>query len=385
MPATSRRNALAAIAALSATIAVFAGADARAQGAADQWASAIREQQEQIVSNRAAQARCGAANDPRCAALADRGRLMDQNLGRLQRQHARLTGTRPPPPASASRATINGQPIGATRAGQPRWETPPGVGEPPAEPARPTGLFSFLFGGGGTSETHRSSVRIDGRPIETTFRIGPNGEEIPVDDGVSSGAWGPGSGNYRTLCVRTCDGYFFPVSFNASYGRLRTDANVCKALCPETETRLFYHDASGQEAENAIAADDGSPLASMPNAFLYRSKRVEGCTCGTPDPRLIPVEAGGLKGLRSAMASDPAGVPLPTRRPSPDQDPATQAVELSGISTEPVAPLTPMSAEAAEKIAAAASPRRVRIVGPKWLSDRLAAEAASSPDRDRAR
>lgn len=340
---------------------------ARAQSAAEQWSSAIREQQEAIATNRSARARCGAPGDSRCAALDERAKLMQDNLGRLQRQHARLTGSSVP--AAAARAesgvTVNGRTSRPTR--RVRDEAPPGVDlrtteVRPAPPPQSRGLFSFLFGGGETTQA-RSGVTIDGEPI---------GELRQGGDGARGDGYGAWSGNYRTLCVRTCDGYFFPVSFNSSRGRLKTDAAVCKALCPQAETRLYYHDAHGQEAEDAVAADDGSPLAKMPNAFVYRTKVIDGCTCGTPDPRSLPVQAGGMAGTREVRVTDPTALPLPRVRPAPDQDPATQAVQMSGLSTEPVAPLSPISAESEARIAAASTsaPLKVRTVGPKWLSDR---------------
>lgn len=333
------------------------------QSSADQWASAIREQKEAIASNRAQRARCAPAEDPRCVALAQRGKLMDDNLRRLERHYARLTGAPAPSARASSGVTLNGRPVQAAQRGQ--GEIPPGVTFRTAEtrpaPQQQRGFFSFLFGGNDTTQA-RSGVTIDGEPLDELPQGG-------LGEGDGYGAW---SGNYRTLCVRTCDGYFFPVSFNSSRGRLKTDASVCKALCPQAETRLYYHDAAGQEAEDAVAADDGTPLVKMTNAFLYRTKVVEGCTCGTPDPRTLPVQAGGLAGIREARLGDPGGLPVPRPRPDPDQDPATQAVQLSGLSTEPVAPLTPLSPETEARIAAAApsTPPKVRTVGPKWLSDR---------------
>lgn len=350
----------------ASTTGFFAEAPARAQSPADQWAAAIREQQDAIDANRSSRARCGSASDPRCAALEQRARLMQDNLGRLQRQHARMTGSPVPaaPAHATSGVTLNGRPTqAATRA---RGEIPPGVEmrtiEPRRAPPAERGLFSFLFGGSDTTHA-RSGVTIDGEPVDELRQ----GGDVATGDGY--GAW---SGNYRTLCVRTCDGYFFPVSFNSSRARLKTDAAVCKALCPQAETRLFYHDANGQEAENAVAADDGSPLAKMTNAFLYRTKVVDGCTCGTPDPRTLPAQAGGLAGSREAREVDSSALPTPRRRPDPDQDPATQSVQISGLSTEPVAPLSPISAESEARIAAAtpASPPKVRTVGPKYFSDR---------------
>ncbi|MEH2606007.1 hypothetical protein V1277_005384 [Bradyrhizobium sp. AZCC 1588] len=43
---------------------------------------------------------------------------------------------------------------------------------------------------------------------------------------------GAPSGTYRTVCVRTCDGAYFPVSFATVQARFQDDERTCKALCP---------------------------------------------------------------------------------------------------------------------------------------------------------
>ena len=352
----------------------------------DRWAAAIEEQKQAIGQNRTAQARCGDARDPRCAAIVERGRQMDANLVNLQRQHARMggggssvaasssaeqariralmaqmrCGEKPAPGAqpvtatfdgTRSRVTINGATPGAPgvtyRVARP-GEPPPGVRS--EQKREGSGLFGFLFGG--------SSAAGDPEP----------GEEEVIDPSTARML----SGSYRTLCVRTCDGYFFPISFNASQGRLKTDANVCKALCPAAETRLYYHHNPGQEAEQAVAADGtGDQLTRLPNAFRYRTEVVSGCTCGTPDPRLLPPGAGGLRGLREAARGDEAEeLPLPRRRPDPDADPETAATTAVGLTVEPVSPATEEETVAAATEPSRAAPPQVRVVGPRYFSDR---------------
>src|SRR6202140_1086491 len=44
--------------------------------------------------------------------------------------------------------------------------------------------------------------------------------------------FGPQSGTYRTVCVRTCDGAYFPISFATVPARFPDDEKTCKALCP---------------------------------------------------------------------------------------------------------------------------------------------------------
>ncbi len=347
---------------------------------ADRWASAIAEQRQAIEQNRTAAARCGNAADPRCAAIAARGQQMTANLATLQSQHARMgggtsatsgeqariralmtqlrCGERQQPGAqpitatfdgTRSRVTINGAVPGQAgvtyRISQP-GETPPGVRTGPRPESR--GLFGFLFGGNSTVDPDLSDEQV----------IDPTTAQML-------------SGNFRTLCVRTCDGYFFPISFGASQGRLKTDANVCKALCPAAETRLYFHHNPGQEAEQAIAADGtGDPLTRLPNAFRYRTEVVAGCTCGKPDLRLLPPGAGGLKGTKDALhLLGGEELPLPRRRPAPDADPETQAIVAAGLVVEAVSQ-RPVEETAAEASKAPGEPPRVRVVGPRYFSDR---------------
>ncbi|RVD49639.1 DUF2865 domain-containing protein, partial [Mesorhizobium sp. M2D.F.Ca.ET.140.01.1.1] len=44
---------------------------------------------------------------------------------------------------------------------------------------------------------------------------------------------------FRTVCVRTCDGYFFPMSNAASYGDFERDQKNCESSCPGTDMRVF--------------------------------------------------------------------------------------------------------------------------------------------------
>ena len=46
---------------------------------------------------------------------------------------------------------------------------------------------------------------------------------------------------YRTICVRTCDGYYFPLSNTSSRQRFAKDAQKCMSQYPPGEAELFYH------------------------------------------------------------------------------------------------------------------------------------------------
>lgn len=86
-----------------------------------------------------------------------------------------------------------------------------------------------------------------------------------------------GSGRYRTLCVRKCDGYFWPISYSARAGSLAGDAAACQASCPNQEVELF-HLVQGQENAEAVSGG-GEPYASLANAFVYQKRYVPACAC----------------------------------------------------------------------------------------------------------
>lgn len=78
-------------------------------------------------------------------------------------------------------------------------------------------------------------------------------------------------------CVRTCDGKFFP--FSRGERKEVSLSRVCAAMCPAAQTKVF----SGLGIENASTAD-GQRYSAMPNAFLYRTKIVDNCSCNGRDP-----------------------------------------------------------------------------------------------------
>ncbi|HEY9213881.1 MAG TPA: DUF2865 domain-containing protein [Ancylobacter sp.] len=88
----------------------------------------------------------------------------------------------------------------------------------------------------------------------------------------------PKSSNFRTVCVRTCDGFFFPVSFAASQSRFASDEQQCQRQCPGTEARLYSYRNPGEGIEQAVSTS-GQPYMSLPNALLYKKQYVAACSC----------------------------------------------------------------------------------------------------------
>jgi hypothetical protein len=97
-------------------------------------------------------------------------------------------------------------------------------------------------------------------------------------------------GPRQIYCVRLCDGRYFPLPRSVGTAIYSPD-KTCNALCPAAETKIF----SGPGIGPSIAAD-GTRYAKLENAFVYRERVVDGCTCNGKDP-------GGL--ARVEPESDP--------------------------------------------------------------------------------
>jgi hypothetical protein len=89
---------------------------------------------------------------------------------------------------------------------------------------------------------------------------------------------GPQSGTYRTVCVRSCDGGYFPISFATVPGRFPDDEKTCKALCPAAEANLYAYRNPGEDMNQAVSIG-GQPYTSSPNAFRFRQEFNPSCAC----------------------------------------------------------------------------------------------------------
>lgn len=136
-----------------------------------------------------------------------------------------------------------------------------------AAPASAQGLFDVIFGA------------ISGRQPSPNAYADPNAEARRPAGAVF------GSGTF--YCVRLCDGRFFPMSRHAN----ATPAQLCSAMCPAARTRIY----SGSEIGRAVA-QDGARYADLDNAFTYRERVVDNCSCNGKD-------AFGLAPM--SVASDP--------------------------------------------------------------------------------
>jgi len=84
-------------------------------------------------------------------------------------------------------------------------------------------------------------------------------------------------GSYRTVCVRLCDGYFWPVSFATARTALEHDRRKCEQSC-QSPARLY----AARDAETSLEDmrdDSGRYYRDLKTAFVYRSAYLESCKC----------------------------------------------------------------------------------------------------------
>jgi len=86
------------------------------------------------------------------------------------------------------------------------------------------------------------------------------------------------SSTFRTVCVRTCDGYFFPVSYSASPSRFAEDEQACQRMCPAAEVQLYTFRNPGEEISQAVSLH-GRAYSDLPTAFAYRKEVNKACSC----------------------------------------------------------------------------------------------------------
>jgi hypothetical protein len=89
------------------------------------------------------------------------------------------------------------------------------------------------------------------------------------------------SNTFRTICVRSCDGFYFPISFATTQARFQDDQQQCQRLCPAAEVNLYTYRNPGEEVSQAVSIN-GAPYTALPNAFKYRQEYVAACSCRKP-------------------------------------------------------------------------------------------------------
>jgi hypothetical protein len=221
-------------------------------------------------------------------------------------------------------------------------------------PTHPRGFFDSLFGGPGGA--------VGAAPVP------------PESPGVPESLEVPQASTYRTLCVRTCDGFYFPISFATVASRFQDDERACQRLCPSSEVILFTHRNPGEDVSQAVSLT-GKRYTALANAFRYRQEYNASCSCKRPDQTwaqalgradstlergdiVVTEERSKAMALPKTDASRPAGPAGRVNNPDPE---VTNDIGANKADASSGADATP--SDVPDK-------RPIRMVGPQFLPAR---------------
>jgi len=118
---------------------------------------------------------------------------------------------------------------------------------------------------------------------------------------------------YRTVCVRLCDGFYYPIHYSIYGSMVAKDADECQQNCA-APAELYVYRNPGQEIQQAISLS-GSAYMDLPVALKYRKEYVKGCSCKQSEYNPTEIEAAnrkeaaaesGAKGVQANAAAAPA-------------------------------------------------------------------------------
>ncbi len=184
------------------------------------------------------------------------------------------------------------------------------------------------------------------------------------------GDYGAPSSTFRTVCARTCDGFYFPISFATVPSRFADDERVCKSLCPAAEATLFTYRNPGEDMNQAVSIN-GQPYSQSPNAFRYRQNFDKACSCKaagqTWSDALKNIDDRGSVAQGDIIVTDERSKKMaqPPKAPAPNQKKAGTIATPANAQ-----PLPTEAAPAADAPASTSGDKPIRSVGPTFIPAR---------------
>ena len=130
--------------------------------------------------------------------------------------------------------------------------------------------------GYGTARGFFEQLFDPGRP-ERVQEAPPEETVSPPEDEDNRSA----RGGSQAVCVRTCDGGYFPMAVSARRRDLSDLQDLCSALCPGTEAKLYTR-IPGREISSAVSVS-GDAYSDLPNALKFEKTFDKTCTCKPTD------------------------------------------------------------------------------------------------------
>jgi hypothetical protein len=237
-----------------------------------------------------------------------------------------------------------------------------GFGNPERDNQRRSVLLALAQNNCGPQ--YANAARGGGNFLDNLFGNHNNPAPVPSD-------LGPQSGTFRTVCARSCDGAYFPISFATVPSRFPDDEKTCKNLCPASEATLFAYRNPGEDMNQAVSIA-GQSYSSMPNAFRYRNEYVPSCSCKA----VGQTWSDALKSIDDKAAAEQQGDIIVTEESAKKMSQPPSKAAPAG-KKKSAAPATTASTPAPEPAPAPAAPdpapakdKPIRSVGPTFIPAR---------------
>src|SRR5208337_3671974 len=135
-------------------------------------------------------------------------------------------------------------------------------------PKQPGNIFEALFGGGAKQAV---------QPLNPDA-IPPDEQQQMIEKSIEQEKTGVNAraGSYA-VCVKTCDGSFFPVSYSGAGSRSDSLEEVCRSLCPNADVQLYSFPFGG--TINEAVSSTGERYVDMPNALKFQQSFDSTCSC----------------------------------------------------------------------------------------------------------
>jgi hypothetical protein len=199
----------------------------------------------------------------------------------------------------------------------------------------------------------------------------PDEGVVPEQPDLEEGSHGIGGS--QAICVRSCDGGFFPLSFSAHSAPTADLEQLCQALCPNTEVKLYTKNPRN-EIGTALGAD-GTAYADLPNALKFTKSFDPSCTCKPPNQDWVTAlahadqvlgEMGGAKASDTTVTEQQSKAmaqplpPKPGKAAGPGVTPPNFSPARNAASAQP-----PSEPRVIEGEGPDGAPRQVRVIGPQ--------------------
>ena len=101
--------------------------------------------------------------------------------------------------------------------------------------------------------------------------------DVPAGDGEAAGR--PMRLGRASLCVRTCDGFAFPIGTFRGEGDLVAHEATCRSECPGAQTALYVLPNGSSSIDEAVEARTGRAYSQKASGFHYTTYLDESCSC----------------------------------------------------------------------------------------------------------